>query len=83
MEVDRWEVVVEPSVDHDVLEADRLLFGVFSVQVAPGQMRITLSREYFLPYLAASITDFKFAVGSRADENQTFSEGEFTVAFDD
>ena len=76
--VDGWEVVVEP--DEDQLEALSLPLRVFSVQLAFGQQTATVSPEYLQSYVAAGITIFKFEVGARAGENQTFSEGSFTVA---
>jgi hypothetical protein len=75
--VDNWEVVVEP--DEDQLEALGLPLRVFSVQLAFGQQTVTVSPEYLQSYVAAGITTFKFEVGARAGENQTFSEGSFTV----
>jgi hypothetical protein len=75
--VDGWEVVVEP--DSDELEALGFPLRVFSVQLLPGQLSVTVAPEYVQQYVAAGITTFKFEVGSKAGENQTFSEGHFTV----
>ena len=75
--VDGWEVVVEP--DEDELETLRLPLRVFSVQLAFGQQTATVSPEYLQSYVAAGIKTFKFEVGAKAGENQTFSEGTFTV----
>jgi hypothetical protein len=76
--VDGWEVVVEP--DEDQLEALGLPLRVFSVQLPFGQKTVTVSSEYLQSYVAAGITTFKFEVGAKAGENQTFSEGGFTIA---
>ena len=76
--VDGWEVVVEPNEEE--LEALGLPERVFSVQLLPGQpLSVTVSPEYLQQYVAAGLTTFKFEVGARAGENQTFSEGSFTV----
>lgn len=76
--VDGWEVVVEP--DEEELEALGLPQRVFSVQLLSGQpLSVTVSPEYLQQYVAAGITTFKFEVGAKAGENQTFSEGGFTV----
>lgn len=75
--VDSWEVVVEP--DEDQLEALGLPQRVFSVQLPFGQRTVTVSPEYLQSYVAAGLTTFKFEVGAKAGENQTFSEGGFTV----
>lgn len=75
--VDSWEVAVEP--DEDELQALGLPLRVFSVQLPFGHQTVTVSSEHLQSYVAAGITTFKFEVGARADENQTFSEGGFTV----
>jgi hypothetical protein len=75
--VDSWEVVVEP--DEAQREALGLPLRVFSVQLAFGQQTVTVSPEYLQSYVAAGITVFKFEVGAKAGENQTFSEGGFTI----
>ena len=80
-EVDLWEVTVEP--DEDAVEDADLPFTVFTVQLAPDQRRVDVPRQFFRQYLAAGIHDFKFEVGARKEQNQTFSEGEFTVRLDD
>jgi hypothetical protein len=74
--VDTWEVVVEP--DEDEREALGLPERVFSVQLPFGQQSVTVPSEYLQPYINAGITTFKFEVGAKAGENQTFSEGTFT-----
>jgi hypothetical protein len=74
--VETWEVVVEP--DEDQAEALGLPERVFSVQVPFGQQSVTVPSEYLQPYVDAGITTFKFEVGAKAGENQTFSEGSFT-----
>ena len=81
--VERWEVVVEPNVDDEVLKDLGLPFSVFSVQLPPGQMSVTVPFEYLHSYAVADVTDFKFEVGAKSGENQTFSEGTFTVELDD
>jgi hypothetical protein len=77
--VDRWEVVVEP--DEDQLETLGLPQRVFSVQVPFAQQMVTIPAEYLQPYVDAGVTTFKFEVGAHAEgsENQTFSEGSFTI----
>lgn len=82
VEVDLWEVTVEPADDETVADAG-LPFTVFTVQLPAHQRRVTVPREYFLAYLVAGVTSFKFEVGAKAGENQTFSEGEFTAELDD
>jgi hypothetical protein len=77
---DLWEVVVEPDVEDSVLEAAGLPLLKFSVQVPPGQQSVTVPSEYLQPYVAAGITTFKFEVGNKLGENQTFSEGTFTIS---
>ncbi|MFQ5829916.1 MAG: hypothetical protein ACE5JD_12285 [Candidatus Methylomirabilia bacterium] len=78
--VERWEVVVEPDVD---VEALGLPFSVFSVQLPPGQVSVTVPFEYLDSYAVAGVTEFKFEVGAKSGENQTFSEGTFVVELDD
>lgn len=73
--VDSWEVVVEP--DEDELAALGLPSRVFSVQLPPEQLTLTVPLEYLQAYVAAGVTTFKFEVGAKAGENQTFSEGTF------
>ena len=81
-EVDLWEVTVEPG-DDDEVENAGLPFTVFTVQLSPDSRSVDVPNQYLLPYLEAGIEDFKFEVGARHDENQTFSEGEFTVELED
>jgi hypothetical protein len=82
--VELWEITVEPDVDDDVLEDANLLKTVFTVQLAGNQRRkVTVPNEYFRKYLRKRITDFKFEIGARIHENQTFSEGGFTIGYDD
>jgi hypothetical protein len=76
--VDGWEVVVEPNEEE--LEALGLPLRVFSVQLLPGQLSATVASEYLQQYVDAGITTFKFEVGAKTGENQTFSEGAFTIA---
>lgn len=82
VEVDLWEVTVEPTDDEAVAGAG-LPFTVFTVQLPADQRSVTVPREYFLPYLVAGVTNFKFEVGAKAGEHQTFSEGEITAELDD
>jgi len=82
VEVERWEVVVEPN-DDEQLEASGLPFSVFSVQLPPGQMSVTVPFEYLQSYAVAGVTRFKFEVGAKSGENQTFSEGAFELIVDE
>jgi hypothetical protein len=75
--VDGWELAVEP--DEDQREALGLPLRVFSIQLLSGQLSATVPPEYLQQHVDAGITTFKFEVGAKAGENQTFSEGTFTV----
>jgi hypothetical protein len=75
---DSWEVTVEP--DEDELEALGLPLRVFTVQLPADQLMVTVPAEYLQGYLAAGVRTFKFEVGAKKGENQTFSEGSFTIA---
>lgn len=77
-EIELWEVTVEPADEEEVDDAG-LPFTVFTMQVPADQTRVRLPRQYFLSYLQAGIEEFQFEVGGKANENLTFSEGEFTV----
>jgi len=79
VQVNSWELVVEPNVDDAVLEDLGLPRTVFSVQLLPGQLSVTVPPEYLQQYVAEGIGMFKFEVGAKAGENQTFSEGRFTI----
>jgi hypothetical protein len=82
--VELWEITVEPDVEDEVLEDANLLKTVFTVQLAGNQRKkVTVPSEYFRKYLRKGITEFKFEIGARVHENQTFSEGAFTVEYDD
>lgn len=70
-----WEVVVEPE-DEEASDP----FRVFSVQLPPGQMSITIPAEYLDAFVSNGVTEFKFEVGAiEASGNQTFSEGTFEI----
>jgi hypothetical protein len=77
--VDRWEVAVGP--DEDELAVLGLPKRVFSVQVPFAQQTVTIPAEYLQPYVAGGVKTFKFEVGAHGEgtENQTFSEGSFTI----
>lgn len=82
VEVVRWEVTVEP--DKDALEGgelpDGVPFSVFNVQLLPSQTTVTVPAEYLNSYANAGVRAFKFEVGAKeASDNQTFSEGTFTL----
>jgi hypothetical protein len=47
------------------------------------QMRVTVPSEYLRPYVEAGFTEFKFEVGAKSGQNQTFAEGTFTVELGD
>ena len=74
--VDSWEVTVEP--DEDQLEALSLPLRVFTVQLPSNQLSVTVPSEYLQQYITAGITTFKFEVGAKAGENQTFTESSFS-----
>ena len=65
VEVGRWEVVVEPDVDDEVLDDAGVPFSVFSVQLPSDQMSVGVPHEYLHAYAVAGITDFKFEVGGK------------------
>jgi len=70
-----WEVVVEPD-DEEASDPLR----VFSVQLPPGQMSVTIPPEYLDAFVSDDVTEFKFEVGAIEESgNQTFSEGTFEV----
>jgi hypothetical protein len=73
--VDTWEVTVEP--DEDEREALGLPLRVFTVQLPFAQQSVTVPSEYLQPYIDAGIETFKFEVGAKAGENQTFTESSF------
>lgn len=73
--VQTWEVTVEP-----VLQGQGQPLRVFTVQLPFDQQRVTVPSEYLQAYVDAGITAFKFEVGAKAGENQTFSEGNFTIS---
>ena len=74
--VDSWEVTVEP--DEDQREALGLPLRVFTVQLPSNQLSVAVPSEYLQQYITAGITTFKFEVGAKAGENQTFTEGSFS-----
>jgi hypothetical protein len=74
--VDHWEVTVEP--DEDQREALGLPLRVFTVQLPSNQLSVPVPSAYLQQYIAAGITTFKFEVGAKSGENQTFSEGSFS-----
>jgi len=74
-----WEVVVEPD-DEEASDP----FRVFSVQLPPGQMSVTIPPEYLDAFVSDDVTEFKFEVGAIEESgNQTFSEGTFEVEVED
>jgi hypothetical protein len=75
VQADSWEVTVEPDED----QLGDLPLRVFTVQLPSGQQTVTVPSEYLQQYVNDGITTFKFEVGAKAGENQTFSEGSFTV----
>lgn len=76
VEVVGWEVVVEPEDDEAV---DPL--RVFSVQLPPTIMSVTVPSEFVNSYLADGVTAFKVEVGAIEESgNQTFSEKVFDLA---
>jgi hypothetical protein len=81
--VESWEVAVEPDAEKADLAAAGLPFNVFTVQLPAGQMRVTVPSEYLRPYVEAGFTEFKFEVGAKSGQNQTFAEGTFTVELGD
>jgi hypothetical protein len=74
--VDSWEVTVEP--DEDQREERGLPLRVFTVQLPSNQLSVTVPSEYLQQYITAGITTFKFEVGAKAGENQTFTESSFS-----
>ncbi len=56
---------------------------MFTIQLAARQRKVRVPQEYFRPYPKAGIDGFEFEVGAKLEENQTFSEGGFTVERDD
>lgn len=83
-DVELWEITVEPDVEDEDLDEAGLLKTVFTMQIPGNQRRrVTVPYEYFIKYLKAGITEFKFEIGAKVLENLTFSEGGFTVEWDD
>jgi hypothetical protein len=76
--VDSWEVTVEP--DEDQLETLGLPLRVFTVQLPSNQLSVTVPSEYLQQYITVGITTFKFEVGAKAGENQTFTESSFSLS---
>lgn len=81
VEVERWEIVVEPDEDQI---PDGMAFAKFMVQL-PGtleedELSVEVSEEFIGAYVAAGVTEFKYEIGAREESgNQTFTEGEFEI----
>ena len=83
VDAELYEVVVEPNADEADLAAAGVPFAVYKVQLPPGFTSVTVPEEYLLAFALFGFTEFKFEVGARIGQNQTFSEGTFQVIVED
>ena len=75
VEIVGWEVVVEPA---DEEAADPL--RVYSVQMPPTAMMVTVPADFISAYTDDGFTEFKVEVGAIEESgNQTFAEEEFDL----